>query len=212
MNADFPCIRGVLPVGTEKSIDDGHKYGCGLQYIEGDPIVYSFGSNKSQEFELGMLYIRPDSKVFSFEIDEKAMVSTETSHSSVKNFNIGLGYNKDNLKMKTLKEIMYMFNHTYIDVLKLDIEGGEYSFFNEEASLLNNVGQLMVEIHNVGLEKKLKKKNITKYLRMIEMQGLRMFHKENNVYAGGCCVELSFVRLNWEKWNKKLKYEIKVRK
>ena len=42
--------RGVTPLGenTEASIQDGHKFGCGIHLISETPIVYSFGSNRQQ--------------------------------------------------------------------------------------------------------------------------------------------------------------------
>jgi len=42
-------------------------------------------------------------------------------------------------------------NHTYIDVLKMDIEGFEWEWISHESHLLENVGQLLVEVHNSNM-------------------------------------------------------------
>jgi hypothetical protein len=42
LNANYPCIHGTSPVGadTAVSIDDGHKFVCGIHQIKSSPIVY----------------------------------------------------------------------------------------------------------------------------------------------------------------------------
>jgi hypothetical protein len=66
INPNFPCIYGANAVGltTFNSVFDGHKYACGLTEIKGSPIVYSFGSDKRQDFEEGILKIRPDARIY----------------------------------------------------------------------------------------------------------------------------------------------------
>jgi len=56
INPNFPCFYGENVVGllSNESIFDGHKYTCGLNSIHGRPIVYSFGSDRRQDFELGL--------------------------------------------------------------------------------------------------------------------------------------------------------------
>ena len=65
INANYPCFYGENAIGqpTSGSIDDGHKYACGLLAIKNPPIVYSFGSNSKQDFELGVLSLRPGCNV-----------------------------------------------------------------------------------------------------------------------------------------------------
>ena len=68
--ANWPCLYGTFPIGenTTTSIDDGHKFGCGIHRITGPPIVYSIGSDLRQDFEIGMLSLRPDSIIHIYEI------------------------------------------------------------------------------------------------------------------------------------------------
>lgn len=124
INANFPCLMGIEPIGTNDSFSvlDDHKFSCGLSKIKKEPIVYSFGSCKTQNFETGVLELRPDSKIFVFEINSANMVPIESRFKSVKYFNVGLGYSAQG-NLQTLHQIMTSLNHTYIDVLKMDIEG-----------------------------------------------------------------------------------------
>jgi len=88
-----------------------------------NPIVYSLGSNKQQDFETAFLKLRPDSNIFTFELAKNNIPDESVRNSRVKWFNIGLGYTSGLSNLKTLTDMMKMLNHTYIDVLKMDIEG-----------------------------------------------------------------------------------------
>ena len=84
-----------------------------------------------------------------------------------------------------------------VAVLKMDIEHAEYEFIDKEAHLLKKVGQFLVEFHKFDG----KERNIIDYIEKIEKQGMRLFHKENNL-SDGCCTELAFIRKDWEDWEK----------
>lgn len=133
LNGNFPCIRGTTPIGLEspESIKDGHKFGCGINFISGPPIVYSFGSNRQQDFETAMKQLRPDSSIFTFEIEADLLPAIEEREPGVQFFNIGLGYSKDSPVLKSFSEIMTMLNHSYVDVVKMDIEGYEWHWIHK---------------------------------------------------------------------------------
>lgn len=112
--AEWPCMQGITPVGmdTIESALDGHKYICGADFIAGDPIVYSFGSNKKQDFEEGFLEQRPDAHIFVYEVEQNLLPNNPNP---LIFFNtIPLGYNARLPRAKSLAEIMAMNNHTYI--------------------------------------------------------------------------------------------------
>jgi len=92
INANYPCIYGENAIGepSPQSAFDGHKYACGITEIAGVPIVYSFGSNKRQDFEIGVLAIRPDSRVFVFEIDPAEMVPSHEHLPQIVYHNLGI--------------------------------------------------------------------------------------------------------------------------
>ena len=85
---------GVIPLGSDstESVFDGHKFSCGIYAIQGPPIVYSFGSFRNQEFELAFLRLRPDAKIYVFEIDPKNLPPENVRHERIKYHSIGIGY------------------------------------------------------------------------------------------------------------------------
>ena len=215
INNLFPCVRGIVPIGTDTiaSIMDGHKFACGIQYIVGAPVVYSFGSHQQQDFEIGILNQRPDSNVFVFEIDPSAIVAEKDRDPRVSYNTIGLGGytgipDPKNVTVRTMKEIMTTLNHTFIDILKMDIEGFEFFFLeNEAADVLPRVGQFLVEVHAYNeffLPEKLEpgKNTALTFIHLVEHYGLRIFSQEVNRYFPYCCTELSFIQKSWGKWDK----------
>lgn len=93
IGANFPCMYGTFPLGLEsaKSIVDGHKYGCGIDKIPSTPVVYSFGSNRQQDFEKSFLQYRPDAKIFVFEITRHNLPPVKEWDKRISYNNIGLG-------------------------------------------------------------------------------------------------------------------------
>ena len=175
--------------------------------IKGSPIVYSFGSNQNQIFELALLKLRPDSKIHIFDVSEEKLPLLEERDNRIKYFPIALGgYNNKSHHMKTLKEMMNFNQHRYIDVLKMDIEAAEYDWIKYEQDLLPRIGQLSVELH-IDNEVRdwyptLKSKMVTKFVRMIEENGLRLVFKETNVMMQSCCSEFSFIQKNFIQFEK----------
>lgn len=203
VNPAFPCFFGVIPIGVPES-NDGHKYACGVFDISHSPIVYSLGSNQQQEFEAALLHLRPDAKIFTFEINHRRMVPKNLRFSQVQYYNIGIGYDKNNKIFKSLKECMKMLGHTYIDILKMDIEGGEYPFIDNEFDLIPRVGQLLIEMHSPHpvIPKALHPRNgdYIPYIVKLEEQGLGLFYKEQNVLSDGIASEYSFIQKDWASW------------
>jgi FkbM family methyltransferase len=52
------------------------------------------------------------------------------------------------VQMHTLKYIMQMLDHTYIDILKLDIEGSEFTAVPQLLEECQNIEQICVEAHH----------------------------------------------------------------
>jgi hypothetical protein len=151
IGSNWPCIRGVVPIGSDSKValTEGHKYGCGIHMIKSSPIVYSFGSNKNTEFEIDVLNLRSDANVWIYELDPARMPSDKRTGLHVGNFGLG-GYGKGKgtpSNMRSLGALMKENNHTYIDILKIDIEGFEWSWLEKEGALLERVGVFLVCIH-----------------------------------------------------------------
>ena len=245
VSPDFPCVRGVVPLGDDSkaSIDDGHKFACGISFIseKPKPIVYSLGSNRKQDFEIAFLRHRSDAQVWTFDLLESHLPPADQRISSISYNAVGLGGWQDRpirskpgsqadgapLILQPLSEIMRERNHSYIDVLKMDIEGHEWLWILHEPHTLERIGQLLIEVHidcdnrrggqshsGSGSVSGPNKNTIKagsnsaaypygsflKLLEALEARGLRMFYKELNPMWPESCSEFSFVQKDWGQW------------
>ena len=214
IEADYPCIYGSTVLGnfSANKVDDGHKYSCGLQRIRGKPVVYSFGSDQNQAFELSLLQLRPDAEIHIFEVDYMHLVPVSLRHPKIVYHSYGLGYDhsqRDNVF--SLYSSMKANSHKYIDILKVDVEGFEWEFIEREALLLDRVGQLLIELHTFRVRERfvINPESFIKFMTIVESFGLRVFHKEANLYdefSMACCAEFSLIQHNWHVWNRYSKF------
>ncbi|XP_077869219.1 uncharacterized protein LOC102802408 [Saccoglossus kowalevskii] len=122
-------------------------------------------------------------------------------------------------KVRTLEGLMAEMNHQHkpIDVLKIDIEGGEWSSLKKmlEQGILHYVKQLVFEIHMWELDYTDNGAKIREWysiLQSLERQGFRMWHWHLNprsidVYLGDyyfmnepCCYEFSWINTQFNDW------------
>jgi hypothetical protein len=204
-NPNFPCVLGETPLGedTPRSVEDGHKFGCGIPFISSVPIVYSFGSNRQQDFEASILRIHPNARIYTFELVESHIPAPHERNPKVDWNNIGLGYdNSTGSKFKSFQDIMISKGHSYVDVVKMDIDGGEWNWVFKEGFVLERIGQLLIEIHVIDLPKLLYPgKTLANLIDEIEKYNMRMFFKEINHAYPFCCSEFSFVQRDWLHWD-----------
>ena len=156
--------------------------------------------SKDQDFELGVLKCRPDAEIYVFELKSINIPPEAEQDPRITYYNIGLGYN-DPKKLKPLVEMMRTLEHTYIDILKMDIEYAEWHWLARETNLLDRVGQLLIEVHtkdnrrfpyqgpNPGLF----------FVEKLEEKNLRVFHKEYSTTSKNF-VELSLIQKDWSDW------------
>ena len=88
--------------------------------------------------------------------------------------------------MKSFKDILKMYNHDQIDVLKMDIEGSEYDVI---ASILNSkieIGQILIEFHNRFFEDGFSRTK--KAIKLLRSSGFELFAISDSKE------ELSFVK------------------
>ena len=200
---------------------DGVKWVCGIRRLRKNCIVYSFGSNGDDQFEIDILK-KTSCEVFTFDptlsVEKERMLSTNVR----KNFHaIGLA-NYDGLmeiggmerKVLSLKTIMKDLNHMRIDILKIDIEGAEYDIFDGlNFSGFPDIGQILVEVHAFRHLQDLNKNGnpeevpsklrlrLDRLFQVLETAGFRLFHKEINVLWSrpqylNMGVEYAFLRVN----------------
>lgn len=176
----FFCPHDLERVGT---IGDGGKIVCGMSHynssvsysdVEVEPvedesvsedelIVYSFGVSRDSAFEADLLE-RTNARIWGYDysVDSWAGQIKKEWLPRAKFFKIGISgqtHLESQPPMSTIQDLMRANGHTYIDIVKMDIEGAEFDALsslvehtkeaarngNEEALL--PIGQLLVEIH-----------------------------------------------------------------
>ncbi|PQE15215.1 major facilitator superfamily domain-containing 5 protein [Rutstroemia sp. NJR-2017a WRK4] len=178
--ATYTCPHDIQRVGR---LGDGGKWVCGMSLYESkaasasavptlapddgkaasnEIIIYSFGVNDESTFEDEMLARIPTAQIYAydFSVDKFGPQLSRASASRAHFFKFGLGATdnkKDGIPFYTLQTLMEKNNHSYMDILKIDIEGGEYmaldSFMDawEKEGVLP-IGQVMIELHLVADE------------------------------------------------------------
>lgn len=128
---DYNCPYGKSRHGR---VGDGGKWVCGAARFLSKPgcVIYSLGSNAETSFETDMaLETECDIHVFDPTLSSVPMPSTLRSGN--KNFHtyaIGNPTQNSTWETKSLDTVMKDFGHSWIDVLKMDIEGGEWEFLD----------------------------------------------------------------------------------
>ncbi|CUA77956.1 hypothetical protein RSOLAG22IIIB_06895 [Rhizoctonia solani] len=187
---------------------DGGKWICGLSRLieKPDCVVYSAGISTDSSFEADILR-KTQCQVFGFDfsVNQVRSVSMQPGGSHLKAAQFGPEIeNFASLRARTkfykyaisgdddyranpprwtLRTLMERHGHTFIDILKIDIEGAEFDVLAEtikyyvDNDLPLPFGQLQLEIHseNVPFERFLK------WWEALEAAGLRPFHTETNL-------------------------------
>lgn len=171
--------KGLIRLGTPFG-----GWVCKADKIDHSSTVYSFGVGTDISFDLELIALR-GCKVHAFDpsIESAEWIKTQTSNDKLTFYPYGLGsfdgtlsFRKPNIRgyyspsavfsypgkgkslpVYTLKTIMGKLGHSSIDLLKMDIEGGEY--LGLENFLCDHIypKQLLVEFHHrmkgVGVKK-----------------------------------------------------------
>ncbi len=167
--------------------------------------MYSVGSKNKFDFESGILAVRPDCEIHTFD-PTSLPPNPKYSFAAHINFHpLGLGGSDAMLSLggtcgsqcpvKTLLSLIRDLHHEdrIIDILKIDIEGSEFD------ALINllytcvfpiNVRQLQIELHTKGHLNV----NVQRLMLGLAHAGYTIFHKEANTLIYGSCYEFSFVR------------------
>jgi hypothetical protein len=177
-------------------------------------VVYSFGSNGDFTFELAVS--RLGCQVHTFDpsmawfikqrLDQQLLSTTNIRFQS-----IGLGVKDENnnqlgWKMRTLESLMASLSHDRLEILKIDIENGEWPVLNwlfHESDLLkrDSIRQIVLEIHMFDFFTDVAR--VRKVMTMFERFGFLLWARDINrgsplvliwptIMHG--CFELSFVR------------------
>lgn len=152
-------------------------------------LVYSAETNGRFSFELGIKKAMPHCEIHTFDTASHPYPNgTGTYHKINPDNGAPLSF------LKNWTTIMHDLNHTNrtIDILKMDIEGGEYALlrkvFASSKSLLPR--QILVELHPSH------DSDIHVFLKQLRSIGYVIFAKEQDLIAGQYWFGYSFLKLN----------------
>ena len=203
MFADFGHCISTAKLGGSSMIGDGGKYVCNPHRIRSPCLIYSMGVNQDITFETQFLDNVAKCEIFAFDPAPHVAQNVELQSSlklrNISFFPYGIG------KTNTLNQIMHMTNKLdrdgnpmLIDILKMDIEGGEFEFLDwfTKSCAAFKINQILIEFHLEGIENKV----MWNHLQSLWKCGFRIFHKDPNRISDtdidtrkGSCFEVAFV-------------------
>eukprot|EP01135_Chromosphaera_perkinsii_P003015 Nk52_evm37s232 gene=Nk52_evmTU37s232 len=198
-------------------VGDGGKWMCDPGRLLGgneNCIIYSMGSNNEFSFEASMHYLYPNCEIHTFD----HTVSNPDIPSYVKYHHWGVSGTDGETVIDhatrrvalvdgnayTIPTIQKALKHTgrTIQVLKIDIEGSEYSAFapyfkdvNSPKTPVLNFEQIQIELHTQRSISSFKETH--KLIEDFTVKGNYVItHKEPNIQnVGRCCIEYAFVKM-----------------
>lgn len=207
--------------GRQRTMGDGGKWVCGAETLMQRPgcVVYSFGSNGETEFEEAVLATTHcEVHVFDPTLSPQALSKLKKLR-GIQFYPIGLGPKDQQVQMsdtkmtmgnrreepmniQTLQTIMRNLNHTWVDVLKVDIEGFEYATLQKWMQNSKDgfpVTQLLVEFHYWREASRTLPQDILATMKALTSNNLRVFSTEPNWWwtnNGHDFIEYSFLHVN----------------
>ena len=201
-------------------IGDGGKWLCGVssELLEkAECTVYSVGSKGEISFEKGIEEKLPHCEIHIFDptltVEQKNNVH-DFLHKT-KLHEIGLGESNGELKIgnrkvlwtqktrsvyqvQTLSTLMSELGHKWLDVLKIDIEGGEWKVFESLFATMHRIPatQIQVELHFLG-----DVNTVLSFFKKMREKGFRVFSVEPNYYGrtaenARLMIEYSFIQVD----------------
>ena len=134
-------------IGEDISFDKRviNKFSCKVFGFDPTPKAIEFINNLTppSEFIFNQYGVSNTTGVIKF------FLPKNDSHVSGSLINTSIVNEEDSipLKFKSLKDIMESYNHQYLDVLKIDIEGYEYQLIDYICDNRIQINQLLVEFH-----------------------------------------------------------------
>lgn len=207
--------------GRQARIGDGGKWVCGVETLlqRKGCIVYSFGSNGDTDFEQAVLATTHcEVHVFDPTLEQEAFEEL-ARQPKIQFHPVGLGPENEQVKMRdntmtmgknrnytmdllTLQTIMHTLNHTWIDVLKIGIEGFEYAVLQQLMKTSSSwlpVTQLLVEFHYWDHVSRTLPRDIVATLNALIRNNFRVFSTEANWWwtnKGYEFIEYSFLHVD----------------
>jgi len=209
----WTCPHDVQRVGR---LGDGGKWVCGMSIYESVPtpaswkggvpaggqdgvVIYSFGINGESSFEAEMLERIPSARIWGYDFSVNGWGKQIATMYEDRTFfkKVGIGKEDDTARSPpfyTLQTLMAMNNHTYMDILKIDVEGSEYKSFDSVMDFFTSawrgngdavlpIGQIMIEIHVGNDQPGVNFNRFRKWWERLEAMGMRPTWMEVNLMA-----------------------------
>jgi len=206
-NSQFVARAGTEDMAEIVVVSSGHEYRLDLIKLPDRPQVVDLGGHIGTFSILVDKLTKGKATVYSYEPDEdnfrilscnlliNNVKSVKAYNSAISNYN-GKGYLKreklntdayyldsktngsSNCEVMTLKKALSKYEPITIDLLKLDIEGGEYDLFDHAETLefiLKKVHYICMEYHDIS-----SKKNYSRLRKVIE-PNFTVVYKRGNV-------------------------------
>lgn len=209
----FDAIADCASTFRAGQQDDGGKWLCNPDQITKGTVVYGFGVAEDYSFDKDMAEVfgaevhmfDPGSEVERIFADFKQ--PRRFGEGTVTYHPIGLGPTSDDpasaydlvignkkCEVKSLGDLAKSLGHSHVDILKIDIEGGEYTALRQmlAAGTLHSLGvrQLLIEFHFVPDQYFA---DFVGLLDALKQQGWKLFRKELNPFGATNAAEYAFV-------------------
>ncbi|KAL3161396.1 hypothetical protein ABBQ32_010286 [Trebouxia sp. C0010 RCD-2024] len=190
-------------VGTPPVAWDGGKWVCGVQTLRHKPkcTVYSFGSNGETSFEEHLLRLTDNNcnvHVFDYSLNKKKASKVRAiKGATLHEYGIGkedtivkksfkyAGHVTKEYELKSLPTIMTELGHSWVDLLKMDVEGAEYdvlpAWVTHYSALKQRIPVTQAQIEYHHSSKGPKMALLVKTFKMMEASGFRTFSTEYNI-------------------------------
>lgn len=183
---------------------DGVKWMCGIRDLAQPCVVYSAGSGFSAQFERSVLAQTP-CEVHVFDPTGRAPDLPDLNTSRFHFHSIGIsasdkltglanvkGSNTKNLfQVLTIGSIMRKLGHSFVDVLKMDIEGHEAQAVAglqpQHAGAPLPFGQLLLEVHSNRVPGGSRGQARSRLFKRLHDENFHVTHKEVNVLHTSNC-------------------------
>jgi hypothetical protein len=181
----FQCPFTVERVGR---VGDGGKWVCGLRELAEKPacVVYSFGVNGKTSFEEEILRRTPCTvHMFDPTMDGSHLPILAQFPGRVTFSQLGIG-KEDHADLRTLRTLMDRNGDTFMDILKMDVEGAEWEALMQVAgTFLTQLpfAQLQVEVHLSRIFRDSQYVAFRNWWAVLEDAGLRPFFSEPNLLS-----------------------------
>lgn len=211
----FFCRDTVVPLSILGQGDG--RWTIASSHIPRNPIVYSFGIGLDISFDLDMID-QFGAQIYAFDPTPiaKQWLATNSLPSSFHYVDCGLaGYDGELLfslplnhgvsftslqngvpsqamgsfPVKRLSSLRHQLKHTHVDLIKIDIEGAEYSIIDDLVESADSFQQLLIEFHHRMLPQPQSIKKTALAVKKLRGAGFKLFA----VSPRG--LELSFIRL-----------------